>query len=192
MTSPLMKVVFLLNIFLLYFCRFDWAWDPVPGFNFHLWRLWNHQHHSHLHPLQSGHQPWCFADLARGNRRQPTERRTCHFARDSLPRVIILILPCLSFCPVGSTPIRGCSRSGIPGPCFVRVTAFDSHCTSAWEGVQKNCPGARPHHPWRNPSYHSSAPDAQGPALLELTWAFQTREVNTHWTKLTFSSFMNL
>lgn len=160
--------------------RLDWAWDSFPGLYIHLWWLWDHQYHARFHPLQPGHQPWCAAHLAGGNWCKPTKR--CKEFLDVIyynlnrwyPSVLILIC---SIFPLGPHFVWGSDGSTVPGPGSLWVTAFDSHCPSTWKDMQENCPGPRPHHPWRNPCCSPCAPFTQGPTLLELTWTFSTREV---------------
>lgn len=78
----------------------------------------------------------------------------------------------------GSHLIWGPQWTGLPGSCHLWVYAFDSHCTSTGESVQKNSAVPWPYHPWGDPGCCSCTHFTQGPTLLELSWTFQTTEVD--------------
>lgn len=91
-----------------------------------------------------------------------------------------------AFSPPGSCFLWRSRWSAVPGPGYFWVDAFASHSTSYWQDVQKNDPGPWPDHPWGNRDWDSCVLVTQRPTVLEIPWAFQTREVKVLCSKPLF------
>lgn len=160
------------------FCfRFNWTGDPFSGLWLHLRRLWDNHHHAVPHLLQPGHKPWCNAHPAGRNRCQPAKRCDSPSLVSDILSIEKASIQFSSFDFLGSNLIWETERAGVPGPSSLWVTAFDSPCSCTWQGVQKDHTDPWYHHPRGGGGWDSCASSPHGPAVLGLSWAFQTREV---------------